>query len=274
MTLKLWYQSTVEIESYPGYRESLRRHFARIADPGMEVTLRGTPAGTWGGLANSDVMRSPWAYHMILSRFLFESARQAEREGYDAFVLGSFTEPWLRELRSAVDIPVVSLLESALHLACSVAPQFALVTMNTENDWFLRTNVASKRLEGRVSGIYVLEPRMTELALERVFGDPSGYVGRFVEVARRAVREYADAVIPAEGLVAEAVATHGLREIDGVPVLDAIACAICYAETMAKLARRTGLHAGRRWHHAKATDAVVRFIDGERGSAREPPPAL
>ena len=64
---------------------------------------------------------------MILSRILFDGALQAEAEGYDAFILGSFTDPWLRELRSAVDIPVVPLLKALCSSGCScrVAPPSA-----------------------------------------------------------------------------------------------------------------------------------------------------
>ncbi|MBI4968482.1 MAG: hypothetical protein HZC25_10235 [Rhodospirillales bacterium] len=268
MTIRLWYQSTVEIDTYHAYREALMALFTQIADRDTTITLRGTPPGTWGGLANSDVMASAWAYHRILSPVLFDNARQAEREGYDAFVLGSFTDPWLRELRSLLDIPVVSLPESTLLTACSVAAKFALVTMNTENDWFLRNNVARYGLESRVSGIHVVEPGLTEWELNTLFTDPSAYLARFTEVARRAIAQYADAIIPAEGLVATVVARHGLREIEGVPVVDAIACAVTQAEAMVKLVRRTGLHAGRRWHYTKAPEAVVRFIDGRANAAK------
>ncbi|MDA8382155.1 MAG: aspartate/glutamate racemase family protein [Betaproteobacteria bacterium] len=266
--MRIWYQSTTEIENYHGYREALRAHFARIANPDTEVTLRGTPVGTWGGLAPSDVMKAPYAYHMILSRILFDGALQAEAEGYDAFILGSFTDPWLRELRSAVDIPVVSLLESTLLVGCTVAPRLGLVTMNTENEWFLQSNIAAHRLESRISGVYVVQPEMTEWELNTIFTDPAPYVARFTEVARRAVASYADAIVPAEGLVAEVVATCGLKDVDGAPVLDAIASAICFAEMAVKLHKRTGLHAGRRWNYTRANDQIMRFAKGAAAIAR------
>ena len=43
MTMRIWYQSTTEIENYHGYREALRAHFGRVANADTEVTLRGAP---------------------------------------------------------------------------------------------------------------------------------------------------------------------------------------------------------------------------------------
>lgn len=266
--MRIWYQSTTEIENYHSYRSALQAHFARIANADTEVALHGVPAGTWGGLTPSDVMKAPYAYHTILSKILFDNALKAEAEGYDAYILGSFTDPWLRELRSAVDFPVVSLLESTLLVGCSVAPRLGLVTMNTENEWFLQSNIAAHKLESRISGVYVVEPGMTEWEVNNIFVDPTSYLTRFAEIARRAVAEYADAIVPAEGLVAEVVATNGLKDIDGVAVIDAVGSAVCFAEMMVKLHKRTGLHAGRRWNYTKASEPIMQFVRGAAAAAR------
>ena len=264
--MRIWYQSTVEIANYHSYREALKAQFARVAMPGTDVTLHGVPEGTWGGLANSDVMHVPYVYHRILSEALFAQARRAEAEGYDAFILGSFTEPWLRELRSAIDIPIVSLAEAAVHVGCSVAHKIGLVTMNRENEWFQTINMAARHIDRRICGIYVVTPEMTEREIDRIFVDPDSYLERFTETARRAVAEQADAIIPSEGLVATVVATNGLREIDGATVVDAVGTAVAYAEMMARLHQMTGLKPGRAWHYAKASDAVLDFVDGRSKS--------
>lgn len=264
MALRIWFQSTVEIAGYHAYRQALEAHFRRVAAD-MEVALHGVPAGTWGGLSPSEVMHSPYAYHKILADILFEQLRRAEREGFDAFVLGSFTEPWLRELRSMTDMPVVSTAEAAVHVACSVAHKFALVTMNIENEWFQRLNMRSRGLEGRIAGIYVVRPEATEREIDTMFSDPSAYLARFTEVARGAIAQCADAIIPSEGLVATVVARNGLTEIDGAPVVDPIAAAVLYAELLAKLHQRTSLKPGRRWHYARPSDAVRAFVEGKSG---------
>ncbi|MDR5652206.1 aspartate/glutamate racemase family protein [Ruixingdingia sedimenti] len=261
--MRIWFQSTVEIDSYHAYRQALLTHFSATA-PGVEVHLAGVPGGTWAGLANSQVMNMPYAYHRILSNTLFEQLRLAEREGYDAFVLGSFTEPWLRELRSMTDMPVVSTAEAAVHLALSVSQKFGLVTMNTENEWFQRINMAARGLQDRIAGYYVVRPEATELEINRIFEDARGYIDRFTAVARQAIADGADAIIPSEGLVATVMAVNGLRSIDDVPVVDPIAGSVLMAEMLAKMHRATGLMPGRRWHYVKTPAHIMDHMDRMR----------
>lgn len=262
--MRIWFQSTVEIETYHAYRNALETHFRHVA-PDLEVRLAGVPDGTWAGLANSQIMNMPYAYHRILSNTLFEQLRRAEREGYDAFILGSFTEPWLRELRSMTDIPVISTAEAAVHLALSVSQKFALVTMNSENEWFQRVNMAARGLNDRIAGYYVIRPEATELEINRIFEDATDYIGRFTAVARQAITDCADAIIPSEGLVATVMAVNGVREIDGVPVVDPIAGAVLTAEMLAKMHRKTGLKPGRRWHYVKTPPEILAHMDRMEG---------
>ena len=258
--MKIWFQSTVEIGTYHAYRDALDAHFRHVA-PNLTVHLAGVPAGTWGGLANSQIMNMPYAYHRILSNRLFEQLRRAEAEGFDAFILGSYTEPWLRELKSMTDMPVTSTAEASVHLAMSVAQKFALVTMNRENEWFQRTNMAARGIESRISGYYVITPEATELEINRIFEDASDYIERFKAVSRQAIAEGADAIIPAEGLVATVMAQNKITQIDNVPVVDPIASAVLTCEMLCKMRVATGLVPGRHWNFVKPTADIMAVLD-------------
>lgn len=258
--MKIWHQSSVDLDNYPRYRESMARHYAAVLNADTEMHFEGVPNDTWGGLSPSDFISSPYLYQRTLSRLLFANCAKAEREGYDAFVIGSYTAPFLRECRSLVDIPVISMPESTILIGCSMAQKIGLVTLNDENRWFLETMVSSNKFEGRIAGIEVVEPALNEREIEAAFDDPTDYVARFTEVARRVIARGADVIVPAEGLVAEIVYLAGLTEIDGVSVIDGVGAPLCYAETLGKLYRRTGLHAGRRWHYVKPSpEALARF---------------
>ena len=87
---------------------------------------------------------------------------QAEREGFDAYIIGSFSEPFLAETRSVLDIPVVSLAEASLLTACSLAEQFALITLSPAYARRVRSVVKRHGLEGRLSGIYTLSTAYDE----------------------------------------------------------------------------------------------------------------
>lgn len=255
--MRIWYQSAVEMTGASAYREALERHAARVADPGTVVDIRGVDPGTWAGRQPSQLFGCPAVFLAALGPAVLRNAVRAEREGYDAFVIGTYIEPFLRELRSAVDIPVVSSLEAMLLVGCSTAHTLGLVTLNEQLLWSLTQSVERHRLGARVGAILTMEPQLNERELIGLFTDPDVYLGRFRETAGRAIAGHADAIIPAEGILAEIVSANGITEIDGAAVLDGIGIPIAYAEMMAKLHGRTGLRVGRRWHHGKPEQELI-----------------
>jgi Asp/Glu/hydantoin racemase len=259
--MRIWYQSAVEMAGAGAYRAALEAHIARVADPGTRVEVHGVDAGTWAGQQPSQLFGCPAIFLAALGPALLRNAVRAERAGYDAFVIGTYIEPFLRELRSAVDIPVVSSLEATLLAGCSIAHTIGLVTLNQKLLWSLHGSLERHRLAARVGPILSIEPELNEREIIGLLSQPAAYLDRFRETAGRAIAAHADAIIPAEGILAEIVAAAGITQIDGASVLDGIGIPIAQAEMMVKLWRRTGLRTGRRWHHAKPPPEVVdRFV--------------
>lgn len=52
----------------------------------------------------------------------------------------------------------------------------------------------------------------------------------------------------------------GLREVDGVCVMDCVGVTLLYAELLAKLHARTGLHPGRRWEYPKPPPDIAAHV--------------
>ena len=98
--MRIWYQSYVDYENGAEYWDHLRAHLAQIVDPGTEIEVHGiTP-------------HDSYAHPIVEFRCARETicnAIRAEREGYDAFIIGHFQDAGLYECRSVVDIPVVAL---------------------------------------------------------------------------------------------------------------------------------------------------------------------
>lgn len=249
--MRIWYQSAVEMAGASPYREALEKHFRRVADPGTQVEVFGVPTGTWAGQQPSQLFGYPAVFHAALGPAFLRNAVRAEREGYDAFIVGTYIEPYLREIRAAVDIPVVSSLEATLLVGCSTAHTIGLVTLNQSLLWSLKVSIERHRLSSRVGAMLVVEPELNEREVIGLLAEPETYLGRFVETAKRAVAAHADAVIPAEGILAEIVAANGVTSVDGAAVLDGIGIPVAYAEMLVKLWRGTGLRMGRRWHHPR-----------------------
>jgi allantoin racemase len=248
--VKFWYQTMADVSRYPAYADALRRRAGELLRPGTEVDVHGVLPGTYGQLPPGSVSNHPLAYHVLLDQVV-GNAIQAEREGCDVMVLGSYSEPHLRVIRSAVDIPVVSLAETTLLTGCQLAKKIGLVTVTSGIAWMVDHLVDNHFLRDRVAPIRVTEPELDEDALVAALDDPERVVELFTAAARRAIADYADVIIPAEGIFSQLLADRGIRHIDGVSVMDCVAVTLLEAEKMALLHKDTGLIQGRRWEYPK-----------------------
>jgi allantoin racemase len=104
--VRIWHQSmgSVQMNNVGG---PITEHARKVVEDGTEVVVHGLSApadcvtsvesiknGTApaGAVTTIDVIGSAYLYNITL-RQAIETARQAEREGYDAYVIGSWTDP-------------------------------------------------------------------------------------------------------------------------------------------------------------------------------------
>lgn len=255
--MRIWYQSMADISRYPGYASALADRATGLLRPDTTVEVHGVAAGTYGDLPPTAVSIHPLAYHVLLDQVVGLAIR-AEREGFDVMALGSFSEPHLRVIRSAVDIPVVSLAESTLLTGCMLARRVGIVTVTPHIRWMIEHLVDGHALRERVAPIRVLEPAFSEDDLAQAQEDPARLLAAFTAAARDVIdRDFADVVVPAEGILSQMLADLGVREIDGVSVMDCAAVTLTHAEMMGTLHRATGLGPGRRWEYLYP-DAALR----------------
>lgn len=246
--IRIWFQSATEMDPHGPYAAAIRRHGRGVLRPDTVLDVCGVPPGSWAGQQPSALFGYPAIFLAVLGPVFLANAVRAEREGYDCFVVGTFIEPFLRELRSAVGIPVVSSLEATLLVGCAVAQQVGLVTINEALRLSLRTSVERHRLGARVAAVEALEPALDEAAAIAALATPGPVLAALSRTARGVVAAGADAVIPAESILATVAADAGLQEVDGAAVPNAIATPLAVAEMLVTLWRRTGLRTGRRWH--------------------------
>ncbi len=254
--IRIWHQSVNELEHLAVYKRALEAHAAEVLGSEAEVNVQGLPSGSYGGASATAVLGNAYAYHRILGRVI-DNAIAAERMGFDAFVIGSFSEPFLREIRSAVDIPVASLTESGLLVGCSLGRYVALVSNAPAVQWMTKTAVDKHGLGSRVLDVVALDPPLDEPALAAAYADPEPVIASFAAAAERLVAQGADVIIPAEGVLAELLVRHGVREIAGASVMDVFGVAWAYALMQARLWSKTGLRVGRSWHYRRDDLALV-----------------
>ena len=264
--VRIWHQSVNELDQLEVYRRTLIAHAREVLGSEAEVDVRGLRSGSYGGLSATEVLSNAYAYHRILGQVL-DNAVEAERAGYGTFVIGSFSEPLLREIRSAVDIPVASLTESALLVGCSLGKLLAPISNAPAVQWMVRNAVERHGLGARVLEVQAIEPPLDEPALALAYEHPGPVIEAFTRAADRAIAKGADVIIPAEGVLAELLFVHRVRTIGRAVVIDVVATAWAYALMLVRLWSRTGLRVGRRWHYRRDDADLVWRLHARKGLA-------
>jgi Asp/Glu/hydantoin racemase len=259
--MKIWYQSTLNFAHHPNYEKALAAHFKRVASRGTEVVLNGRKSAFGSDLGGDDVYGSAVVYHTVVLPAFIRSLLAAEKAGADAFIVASFSEPILTELRALANIPVISMTEACFMAAAMSAPKVGFVTLNKHVVPFIEKSISLHKWKDRVSGIDLIEGEVSEAELDTKFPAPGPYLERLVAGARKSIAAGAQVIIPAEGVLGVMAAENGLREVDGVPVVDAIGTPILFAELAVALKERTGLAQSRAVY--RLPSAQARALLGE-----------
>jgi Asp/Glu/hydantoin racemase len=257
--LRIWHQSVNELDHLDVYKRSLERHASEVVGDDAEIVVHGLPSGTYGGVPATVALSNAYAYHRLLSPVI-ERAITAERQGYDAFVIGSFSEPFLREVRSAVDIPVASLVESALLVGCSLGGSIALISNAPAVQWMTKLAVERHKLASRVLEVASIDPAFDEPALAAAYSDPAPVLSAFMTTAERLIADGADVIVPAEGVLAELLVRHGIHRVSGAQVVDVFAVTWAYALMQIRLWSKTPLRVSRSWQYRRDDPAIVELL--------------
>jgi Asp/Glu/hydantoin racemase len=246
---RLWYQSFVHPVEQAPYIERLQGLLDSVSAPGIKFEVH--------GLDPPDHLFHPLTEFRCAAQTI-RNALEAERAGYDAFVIGHFQEPGLLEIRGAVDIPVIGLGEATMLAALSMGGRLGLVTIDPcFVDWHER-QVRAHGLGERVAGVRAL--RMDLPGFMRAFTDEASYAkvrAEFVEQVRPLVAAGAEVIIPAGGLPMLLFARECPLVVDGALVLNGIAVVAKAAEMALGLKRLTGSVVSRRGTYAKASPQCV-----------------
>ena len=187
--VRIWYQSFVDPEAQAPYMERLRYRLREVSAPGVTVDVHGISPADRHFHAITEFRCAEQTIHAAL---------RAEREGYDAFVIGHFQEPGLVECRGAVDIPVVALGEASLLQACALGRRIGLVTIDPAFIPWHEAQVAHHGLQQRVAGIAAITADLARFM--KAFTDRAEYEALrrdFAAQVQDLIARGADVLIPA-----------------------------------------------------------------------------
>jgi allantoin racemase len=253
--MRILWQSFLDLEgAHRPYLERLRARLEELTDPGVTFEILG--------------ILPPDRYIHRLTEVrcglvALRNALAAERAGYDAIVISHFQEPLLGEIRSAVDIPVVSLGEASLLYACTLGQKIGLITIDPAFVPWHEEQVLKHGLDRRVVGVRAMSISPAEFmaAMEPGPGLDS-VLSQFEEQAQPLLDAGAEVLLPAGALPSVALAGRRNLTIGGARVLDVVAVAVAQVEAAVKLHRSTGIEPSRRSTFAKPPEgALADFVE-------------
>ena len=235
--MKLWYQSmTREGDAWGAYPQALRRILDKVRDSGTEIEVHGiTEIGGAG---------DQYRYLEYLETGeVLKNVHTAMERGFDAFLIGNIGDPGIREAREFASIPVLGLCESSLHLACMMATNFSLVTINDKFTPRIIENVDRAGLRGRMAAVNRMKiERLMDLGAAYTEADARDRVLAQFHAAARANKDAgAEIVIAAGGVVMALLADNDIHETpDGLPILNGITALVKMAEMAVRTAAVIG----------------------------------
>jgi allantoin racemase len=265
--MKLFYQSMgVARRSGTGlYAQSLTQLLTRSAAPGTVVDVFGLSEGA----AIADQYR--YLEHVDTAEILANGLR-AEREGYDALLIGNIFDPGLHELREVLNIPVLGLCESSIHLACMMGPGFSIVNVNSKFVHKVKENILRAGLAERLVSIEHMQVERGAV-LDRAFEDDDVrrmVVDQFTAAARRGIAQGAEVIIPAGGIVMSILAKSAVHAVDQAPVVNGVIGLLKVAELAVQIRQLTGFFTSKTMMYAPPTGALLHDIRQSYGAELYP----
>ena len=264
--MKIWHQSYTDLTVMPLYKKTLTEHAAKVMGSDATVVVHGLRPGTYAaGCAPIDAIRHRYIATMLETQ-ICDAALVAEREGFDALAIGCFFDPALRSARSLVNIPVMGLGETCALVACSLGRKFGLVTLCADQSADYSDLMHAYGLTRRFAGAVAVEPAIDEFALEADEATAQAVEARFDAACATVIRQGADIIIPADGVLNEFLVRRGrLRAHGDVPVMDSLGVLFQHAAFFARIARTTGSGVSRRQLYTQPSAAMIDHVRGFAG---------
>ena len=260
--VKLFYQSMgVARRSETGpYARNLASILRDAAEPDTQIDVF--------GLGSGKAIADQYRYLELLDTAeVLDNGLRAEREGYDAFLIGNVFEPGLHALREVLNIPVLGLLESSVHLACLMGASYSIVNVNPKFTRKVTENIEATGLRSRRVSIDDMRIERGQI-LDRAFEDTAvrdQVVGQFTEAARVGIGKGAETIIPAGGIVMTILAFAGVHQVDDVPIVNGLIALTKMAEMAVRIRRLTGVFTSKRMMYAPPTGTLLADIRAAYG---------
>ena len=224
--MRILYQLTSPMEHTPlGSAEvARRREFLRVrASSGVDVDVSSLADGPAS-------IESDYEAALVVPELARAVARAVEH-GFDAAIVGCFSDPGLEALRELVSIPVVGPGMSALHLAAQLGNRFAVLSPLAEGRPRVERHVAALGLGPRLASVREVGMSVLDVARDR-----EAVLGRLAEIGAAAVRDdHADVLVLGCMSMGFLGITEEVQKRLEVPVVNPVVAALKTAEALVAL---------------------------------------
>ena len=186
-------------------------------------------------------------YDLLNKRQVADVIVKAEREGFDAVVVGCFGDTGVREARGVVEIPVIGAGETSVLFACQLGRRFGVIATNMpEQIAAIEDKITLMGLKDR------LVPRGVRFDIhpfaetwEKGLQDAKFVADGVAQRARELVADGADVVLVGCCGIGPFCSLAGLSEIEAggrrIPIIDPMMISMKTAEMCVDLKKGTGL---------------------------------
>jgi hypothetical protein len=182
-------------------------HIRRSVRSDTEVVLHGVKPGTYpGNYPGTDIAHSA-LYTLHASQWITQ-ALKASDEGFDAYAMCSLPNPYIREIRSMVDMPVVGYGEASFHLSCMLGHRFGLMVFIAPMAQLYSEQIDLYGLKSRCAGVKPVGFTFHDVL--KNWDNPGPLIDRFKASAADLIAAGADVIIPGEMPLNILLASNGV----------------------------------------------------------------
>ncbi len=224
--MRILYQLTSPMEQTAlGSAEvARRREFLRVrASSGVDVDV-------WSLADGPASIESEYEAALVVPELTRAVVRAAE-QGFDALIVGCFSDPGLEALRELVSIPLVGPGMSALHLAAQLGNRFAILSPLAEGRPRVERHVGALGLGLRLAAV-----RGIGMAVLDVARDREAVLARLTEIGAAAIRDdHADVLVLGCMSMGFVGLTEEVQKRLEIPVVNPVVAALKTAEALVSL---------------------------------------
>jgi allantoin racemase len=249
--MRIWMQMVSSQARLPNFLLALQQHANSVVAADTEVLVRGT---TYGALGDQHAL----FLHFDVDEVIRLAHAEVDSRKYAVYALANSLDPGLDALRELLDIPVLSLMQVGCSVAGMLGDRFGLVVPNDKIRLIYARLVASYGMRERLAGVGHLG--FDRIADQDLMFTDDDAADRAIDAIRMIgaglVRQGAETLmVPGpSGLL---LARHGVREIEGAPIIDLYSTLIKVSESIGFLADRCGMRTSRSLRYQRPPESLI-----------------